>query len=554
MKNPSFATVLVLLFFNFLNSTAFPSKALKVESATVFFEGAQMISTANVNLLKGENTLILTNVAGNLEQQSITVKTSKGVLLKYVTFKNDYLGEEITAPRLKELVDSIESLSWEQTLLKDKIANCDLQLSIIEANKEIKNKNVGFSAIDFQKMLEIASAKFEIIRSNKSKLELLSKKNMDLISKLKNQLNQEKKKNATPKGVLELQLLSEKSTNCELEVSYFIFDAGWEPSYDFLVNDITKPAVLYYKGMIHQSSGVDWYNISLKLSTGNPEIGLSVPELQPWNLFIRDKMQAMQKSGDPDGIDPSIAFLPPVIKKDEEVRVDSADGVDPSGDTKKKEIASLNNNVQVRKTGINMLFEVDLPYTIVADGQGHLVTIKNYDVPATYRYFAVPKLDNDVFVQARIPNWASFNLLSAQANIYYEGIYMGQVDIELNKATDTLDLSVGRDKGVIVKRERTKKYRSDRTLGNTATEADAYQVSITNTRKEKINLVFIDQIPVSNDKEIKIEVGDFGGSLLEENSGKLTWNLDLQPGEVKKMSFNYSVKFPKGKTIENLSD
>jgi len=131
----------------------------------------------------------------------------------------------------------------------------------------------------------------------------------------------------------------------------------------------------------------------------------------------------------------------------------------------KNEESSMNQYVSVDNAGINTSFDIDLPYTIPSDGQQHLVAVKKFGLPATYSYYAVPKLDKDAFLQAHITNWEELNLLPGQTNIFYEGTYVGQGNIDVRNVKDTMDISLGRDKKIVVKRDRDTKLRSVKQLG-----------------------------------------------------------------------------------------
>lgn len=214
--------------------------------------------------------------------------------------------------------------------------------------------------------------------------------------------------------------------------------------------------------------------------------------------------------------------------------------------------ASISNYVTTDNSGVNTEFDIDLPYSIVSDGQQHLVAIKKYEVPASYQYFIVPKMDKDAFLQAKVTSWQDLNLLPGQTNIFYEGTYVGQGYVDPNSVTDTLTFSLGRDKKVVVKRERDVKLRSVKTIGSNVKETFVYNISVRNTRKEAINVVMQDQLPVSNDKDIEVNDTEYSGATLEPTTGKLTWNMTINGNETKKQELSYTIKYPKGKVVSGL--
>jgi uncharacterized protein (TIGR02231 family) len=216
------------------------------------------------------------------------------------------------------------------------------------------------------------------------------------------------------------------------------------------------------------------------------------------------------------------------------------------------ETSSMNEYVSVDNAGISTSFDIDLPYSIPNDGKQHMVAIKKYELPATYRYYAAPKLDKDAFLQAQITNWEDLNLIPGQSNIFYEGTYVGEGYIDVRNTSDTLTFSLGRDKKIVIKREQDKKQRSSKTIGSNVKETFAYTISVRNTRKDNISLVLQDQQPVSNDKDILIEDKETGKADYDETTGMMKWTLDLKPNETSTVKFGYTIKYPKGKHIDNL--
>jgi hypothetical protein len=92
------------------NIYAQTQQKLDIEQATVFLSGAQLTSTAKVRLIKGENEILFTNVAGDINQQSLTVSAGNGVVVESAVFQNNYLTTQILSPKAKEIKDSIEIL------------------------------------------------------------------------------------------------------------------------------------------------------------------------------------------------------------------------------------------------------------------------------------------------------------------------------------------------------------------------------------------------------------------------------------------------------------
>lgn len=530
----SFAIVLATM----PGANAQTNQKLNLENATVFISGAELTSTARINLVKGENEFLFSNVAGNINLQSITVGATNGVVVESVTFQNNYVSDENLSPRVKEIKDSIELMTQRRQPVSNKIAALDEQMAVLQANRKVGGDNTGLSVAELTKMLELVSTKMESCLNQKNKEQDNLKKIDERIAALNRQLAEEQKRNYQPGGQLLVKFYAKESTSSNIAIGYVVPNAGWTPVYDVMAADAHSPVSIYYKANIYQNSGVKWNNVHLTLSTGNPQEGMQAPVLSPWYLSFYNPQPYMYKNQ--VAAAPRAAYLKTEELADKYV----ADGVTDQ--------SSINEYVAVDNAGINTSFDIELPYTIPSDGQQHLVAVKKYEAPATYEYFSAPKADADAFLVAKITNWQDLNLLPGQTNIFYEGTYIGQGYIDTRNTQDTISVSLGRDKKIIVKRERDKKMRSVKTIGTNVRETFAYTITVRNTRKDAATIVIQDQLPVSNDKDIVLEDTDNGGSQYDEATGMMKWPLTLKPNETKTLHFGFTLKYPKGKTISNL--
>ncbi|MES2703787.1 MAG: DUF4139 domain-containing protein [Bacteroidota bacterium] len=539
-------TIIAAIFMACTSSiTAQTQQKLNIDAATVFLNGAELTSTSRISLAKGESEILFTNVAGNVNSSSLIINASNGVVVESATFQNNFLAAEVFSPKAMAIKDSIQLVTDARSLIATKIAVLNEQLAVVQGNRKVSGENTGLSVAELSKMLDLINNKMEDYLNRKAKLEELLKKSDERLAKLRLQLDEEQKKEYQPGGQLLVKFFAKEATSSAITVSYIVPGAGWTPTYDIMADEVNDPVKLYYKANIFQNSGVKWTNVRLSLSTGNPNEGVNAPVMNPWYLSFYN---------------PIVNLAPAMyqgklnsLQENEYRKNKSADDASVGGARAAEDgimaQSSMNEYVSVDNSGVNTTFDIDLPYTIPSDGQQHLVAIKKYEMPATYRYYAIPKLDKDAFLQAQITNWEDLNLLPGQTNIFYEGSYVGQGYLDMRNEKDTMTLSLGRDKKIVIKRERDKKLRSVKTIGANIKETFVYSVTIRNSRKERINLILQDQMPISNDKDIALEDQDMGGSEYNETTGSMKWSLDIGPNETKKLTFGYTVKYPKGKTV-----
>lgn len=198
-------------------------------------------------------------------------------------------------------------------------------------------------------------------------------------------------------------------------------------------------------------------------------------------------------------------------------------------------------------TGIS--FEVETPYTIPSGNKNHTVVMREYEMPATYRYYAVPLLNEAAYLRAEITDKHKYHLLEGEANIYFENTYVGKTLPDINAESDTLLLSLGIDKSVEVKREKTRDYLDRQFLGNKKELRRTYEITVKNTKAEPIEIVIKDRVPVSKTDEIEVSIEELSKAEHNEDNGLLTWQLNLKPGESKKLIIKYHVKLPKHSSV-----
>jgi uncharacterized protein (TIGR02231 family) len=542
--------ILVIAFLCLVatNTIAQTKQKTNIEHITVFLNGAEIEGSAKVNLPQGESEVLFTNIAGNIVQQSISVGVGNGVIVQSATAQNNYLENNSLSPRGQMLKDSIEILKQQNETLADKKAVLDEQLAVIKENRKVAGVNSGLSVIELQKMLDLINSKMNGFLAEGHILNRQMKKTTERIALLNQQLNEEQKKDFQPGGQLLVKFYTTAATTATVNITYVTPNASWTPSYDLRVDKINSPVKLIYKANIVQNSGVKWDNVKLSLSTGNPNEGAEAPIMNPWYLSFYQPQPKPNYSNKAKMLNSRSSGDMRIGGAREDGTVFMIDGQV----TESAAPASVGDYVQIDNSGINTTFDISLNYTIPSDGQEHLVAVKDYELPATYRYYVAPKLDRDAFLQARVTNWEDLNLMPASTNIFYEGAYVGQGYIDMRNVKDTLNLSLGRDKKIIVRRENDKNHRSVKTIGTNIRKSYGYTIEVRNTKKENIDLVVLEQFPISNDKDIVIEDKEANGAKINEENGAVQWDLSLKGGELKTLKLNYSVKYPKDKTIGNL--
>lgn len=195
------------------------------------------------------------------------------------------------------------------------------------------------------------------------------------------------------------------------------------------------------------------------------------------------------------------------------------------------------------------VYKIDEKYTLETDGKTTTIGIKRIEIPAFYEYFTAPKLDPAAFLTAKVVAWQDYDLQSGEMNLYYEGTFLGKTYLDLSTVNDTLSFSLGKDNSIKVSRKLLKEFSAKKFFGSNKSESREYEISLLNTKKSSVNLVVQDQFPVSINKEIDVEDVSAPEAKLEKETGLVTWNITLLPGQEKKLKLAYTVKYPKDRRV-----
>ncbi len=194
-------------------------------------------------------------------------------------------------------------------------------------------------------------------------------------------------------------------------------------------------------------------------------------------------------------------------------------------------------------------FEIKTPYSIPSNGKSLTVEIENYSLPANYQYYSTPKIDKSAYLLAEIVDWEKYNLLEGEANVFFEDTYTGKTLLDVRYMSDTLKVSLGKDKGVSVNRVIQKQFTTKQFIGNKQEETKSWLISVKNNKQQNINLSVIDQIPVSTLEEIEVNPVNISNGKLDTTTGKIVWTFQLKPTEKKDIDLKYAVRSPKLKRL-----
>ena len=499
----------------------------EISAVTVYQQGAQITRKATLSLKSGINSVEIGQLSRFIDASSFQVKIG-GAKIISLNYTLDYVNNEEQHTTRKNLQSKIEQLEYRLKELNNERMSAEQELKLIEQNVQIKGQAV-LDVADMEDFLLFYRRNLPVIRGNLLVLEKEAAHIQKELQETKAAFQSLHGRNQIVNGILELEVSTAKASTQQLEIKYFVSNARWEPYYNVRASSISEPLAIEFNANVYQTTGEEWEGIALTLATGTPQLNGTAPTLYPWNIDYyvprpRKKFRANYRS------------------EEQELSVSDA----PMAN--KAMIMENNGNLEIEQLTFQE-YRIAAPYNVSSDGKGQRVEIKAFAAPASYQYQAIPKLNPDVFLMAKVPNWESYNLISGSSKIYFEDTYVGEAYIDARSTDDTLSLSLGQDRNIQVERNIKVDQSGTKFIGFKQTKNRKVEIKIRNNKKSAITLSLLDQLPVARREEIKVELKEGSGAQYNSETGEIKWEIELEPGQNATKIIMFEVTYPKGKVI-----
>lgn len=546
--------LLSTLFFSILTVSVLAQEkriTSELEQIKVYMDGAEVYRKAKCTLAKGNTLIIVEGIANEINSSSIQVKVNEGVKLLSVSHQVNNKNIPKKNKTIQLLEDSIETVS-----LKIKEYNVSISVlyeeeQILKANRLSGSQNTGVNVVELQKILDLNRIRMMHILSERNvlngKIFILNQ----TMNRLKEQIAEESAKLPWAKGEIRLLLSAQNPTNCILSFSYLALVAGWIPVYDIYTDGVAKTASLVYKAEVAQNTGEIWENVKLSLSSAIPATGIDPPIYA--TRYLGYNPPTVNRSTQNQS---RLNYANSIPSSSTTFRGSRVDGIETFIDGMRINKESADNNIKSKAldfytggNGVSIDFDIDIPYSIPNDGKGQIVSMKEYEMPIQYEYYCLPFRQKSVFLTGLSTDWQKINILQGRANVFFRNNFTGNLILNPEVENDTLRLSFGKDKKILVERKVTLDISKKSFFGGNKTETFVVEIILNNTNVTEIPLRLIDQVPISKYPEIKVSVDDVAGAEWNRDNGKLEWKITLKPNEVKKIRFLYTITSPKDKKV-----
>lgn len=527
-----------------------------VEAVVVYLDGAEITHNKTLTLEAGRNTIVFTGISSRLISKSIQINAGAETSILSISDKINYLGAAAESPKTKQLKDSLKLLTDIIDQFNYEKEAFDIEKKMLTDNQAMGGKEKAVAITELKLAADFYRSRIKEINAELFKLDKKTDSYNEILTRVNNELKEVNAKINPPTAEITVLIAAQAKAQAKIELKYLVGGAGWAPSYDLIAEDVNKPIELKYRAKVFNNTDVDWNNIKLKLSTSDPSLSASKPQLAAWYLNFQNEYdnnyygnanyQQQMNPQSTNALQEVVITGNGVVNNDKDSRGSRSDISKVYVDGQKTTPITFE---EVQVSELSAEFEIKNTYTIPADAKPYIVEVTNYNLPATFEHYSIPKTEKEAFLLARISGWEQLDLVEGPANVYFGGSYVGQSYIYTRSLDDTLDLSFGRDKKVMVSRTKLKDFNSKSFSGVNKKEIQSYEIVVKNNRKTPISIDVEDQLPVSQNSEIVVEVSELSKAKKDDATGKLTWSYTIAPGEQQKIVLTYSIKYPKNRSV-----
>ena len=563
-----------------------------INKVTVFTNGAQVERSKSVILVPGEQVVTFTGFSPYMDKKSLQVKAKGHLTILGVSERTAHPDSAAQVKRLRAAEDDVKAVERRIQQTKDEQEMLTAQLELVKTNCSVAGRTVATPLANIKEL----NAYLQKLND-----ELKRKQDTcDSIAKLK-------LKNITE---IDVKLEAKQAGRADFDITYYVKNAGWFPSYDIRSNSIKEPLQLSYKANIYQNTREEWKNVPVTLSSANPNRSNIAPQLKTYWLdyglsaptysFDSDGSTVSGKIVDAEDGSPIYSITLPqdhrqlsfayigyqtqtrtatpgstlnIRMKEDEQRLDEVTvvgyGTSKKGRKSKGEVLKAKESIpmmadlaveeemdeseviSVNQQQAQFGYEFDIKQLLTLPDGGKTTTteIARHQLPAIYEYRGIPKIDKESFLVADAIDWQKLNLMEGEANVYFDNSFVGKSILDPNVSSDTLHFSMGRDQSICVQRIKVSESSTRRFFGSNQEQTMKWRISVKNNRQESVNITVFDQAPISRNTSIEVSMEELSDGQFDKQTGIIKWPLQLQPGEQRDLILQYKVKYPKNRRL-----
>ena len=515
-----------------------------IDTVTVYPDGATVTRIISVDLPSGDSTLVAKDFPLVLDTSSIRVEGEAGTKLTIGTI--DARTPRAAPVNLPELDKRIEVLNDQRADLQGAIDSASARRKFAEHFAEASPVGIGEKgeARPIAEWRAAFVAVGEEIASADSAVRDATRKLREIDRQIA-QLEVERKTKPPSKLEVRMDVAAPAATKATLRVTYNVRNARWLPLYDARLDtgakDRKPQLELVRRAEVTQSTGEDWSNVTLGVSTVRIGRGGSAPEL---NSLVAQYPQVPKPMA--LGAAQEMARPAPVMRQVQSPAMakvaDALDRVD-----EQQAVAEIGD--------FQATFRLPGRVSLGAAEGAKALRIASMTVPADLAVRAAPVMDPTAFLEASFKQTDDTTLLPGKVAIYRDGVFVGRGKLSASAKDDIVRLGFGADDKVKIERAVLKRNEGSAGLLVTTSKTDerSFKTTVRNGHDFPIKVAIEDQLPVSENEDIVVEMLPSTtpptASNIRDKRGVLEWSFDAKPSEVKDINFAWRIRWPKDRSM-----
>ena len=270
-----------------------------INKVTVFTNGAQVERSKSVILVPGEQVVTFTGFSPYMDKKSLQVKAKGHLTILGVSERTAHPDSAAQVKRLRAAEDDVKAVERRIQQTKDEQEMLTAQLELVKTNCSVAGRTVATPLANIKELNAYYAQQVLSVKERSQELEeQLQKLNDELKRKQDtcDSIAKLKLKNITE---IDVKLEAKQAGRADFDITYYVKNAGWFPSYDIRSNSIKEPLQLSYKANIYQNTREEWKNVPVTLSSANPNRSNIAPQLKTY--WLDYGLSAPTYSFDSDG-------------------------------------------------------------------------------------------------------------------------------------------------------------------------------------------------------------------------------------------------------------
>lgn len=527
-----------------------------ISAVTVYTDRAVVTRTATVELPGGTTELVFPNLPQALNERSLQVSgrgTAQALILD-VSSKQTFVDFTPNA-RVKELEDQLKGLGKQVRGLDDRGNLLNTQQVMLDRMetalfappaRDVPRPDFN----QFTNSLTFLTEQKTRMVTERATLDEQREELQNKINTAQQQLNELRGSGGRAFKTVTVRVSAPQAGSLDVALSYTVPGASWSPSYDARVLSSERAVALGYFGIVRQSTGEDWKDVALTLSTARPGLGGAAPVLAVWNVDVFNPIllrQAEMNDRRRDNFAAKSVMAPTVAGA---VNMQTMTSDAPAPEEKDAEMATA--TIEAGATSAS--FKIASSASVPSDNSPQKVPITAVKLAANPEYLTVPKRLATAYLTAKVYNNSEFPLLAGTMNVFLDGTFVATSAVRTVMSGEKFDLALGADEGISVKHKRVNKFTEQTGLTNSGTRHTyEYLITIQNNKRTAERVIVADQVPLSrNEKVVVKQLTPDAREVKPTDEGSLKWTLDLKPGEKHELTVKFSVEHPNDVNVTGL--